>query len=596
MGSRCQYGWTRSSRMARKNGTGRTLLIFFVLFVGINENAKLSSGFLVSRFDSSARPVFVPFQQGSNPIAAPDSWLSDSCLRASTQSALEVGWFPFTIDENKENSSDDTCSIESQAVGCVARAIQNRLANPAPLTEHQQPISPLVKDRFMDLACTIEGENVLESLLNDPVFADQCDQVTRAAVMVLQSLCIMASQVGFKGSPDQLEKALSHLDPRNSLDIRRRDVYEWDRDSIRRLKFRLDNGPALELLAALAWKRTNQGAFDLLLALGAWGPHENLPLIRSGFPLRYTDAEMRAAKSVDSDSRDPDSLLGLRTDLRHLKVYTIDSATTSEIDDGLSMERIQLENGTEVERIWVHIADAERWASPGSELFEAARKRITSLYLPEGAYSMFPSCVSADLMSLKAGSDVHALSLGVVLNPDGSMDPSTLTLTPSLIHVTFRLTYEEVDEMLEEGSAYAEEWEIGALLNAAKKRRAYRIGNGSTEGLVPVQIPYASVSVYSDDSCPDGLGISVKVQVSHNAGRNQTTQALNGLRGMASKDVDIPVSASNLLVTEIMIVAGEAIGKWKETMETRTRSYPINIRLPFRTQSPPGKLCEFLRF
>ena len=40
------------------------------------------------------------------------------------------------------------------------------------------------------------------------------------------------------------------------------------------------------------------------------------------------------------NTRDPDSILGIRRDFRREKVYTIDSASTVEIDDGLSLEVI----------------------------------------------------------------------------------------------------------------------------------------------------------------------------------------------------------------------------------------------------------------
>jgi exoribonuclease II len=84
-------------------------------------------------------------------------------------------------------------------------------------------------------------------------------------------------------------------------------------------------------------------------------------------------------------------LLGLREDLRHQKIYTIDSASTSEIDDGLSVEAIRKEDGSENLRFWIHIADADRWATRDSKVFQIAKGRGTSLYLPYGSIPMFPS-------------------------------------------------------------------------------------------------------------------------------------------------------------------------------------------------------------
>jgi len=387
-----------------------------------------------------------------------------------------------------------------------------------------------------------------------------------------------------------------------------RDVKIWDCDSIRRLKYRLDRTPALQLLAELHVRRTPLGAFNLLVALGVWKKHEDLALLRSGFPLRFTNDEWQAARQVQLDStsipsriRDPDHLLGLRRDMTTMKVYTIDSASTSEVDDGISLEVLEREDGTKRNRIWVHIADVSRWAPHrNSPLFQIARKRITSLYLPNRSISMFPPSISTELMSLKANTQRYALSLAVQINDDGSVDPSSVIITPSLIRPSYRLTYDEVDEMLEEGIGYKEEWELGALLDAATLRRNYRIRQGSTEGIIPNPVPYSTISVYPDRHAPDGLGIAHHIQVSHNAGKNVTALAEEAEGGANYAENDAastpsPVSSAYLLVTEMMILAGEAIGQFKSRIDEE-RMQIINgeavpfanqLRLAFRTQLPP---------
>jgi hypothetical protein len=202
-------------------------------------------------------------------------------------------------------------------------------------------------------------------------------------------------------------------------------------------------------------------------------------------------------------------------------------------------------------------------------------------------------------MSLKANSDAHALSLGIELHDGGSINASSIVVFPSLIRVSYRLTYDEVDEMLEEGIGYQEEWELGGLLSLATKRRQYRIAHGSSEGFVPTPIPQNTISIGHDENAPDGISINVTVQVSHNAGKNQTEGAEAG-----SNDDDnpesacaAPVSSAFTLVTETMILAGEAIGRWKllqdkileEKITNGSTDSPRNtLRLPFRTQRKPG--------
>lgn len=94
---------------------------------------------------------------------------------------------------------------------------------------------------------------------------------------------------------------------------------------------------------------------------------------------------------AESNTHDPDKILGIRQDLRHHKVYTIDSQSTQDIDDGISVERIDNPNNDGQKlRYWIHIADVDRWAPRGSDLLRVAERRGTSLYLPGMTLGMFP--------------------------------------------------------------------------------------------------------------------------------------------------------------------------------------------------------------
>ena len=110
--------------------------------------------------------------------------------------------------------------------------------------------------------------------------------------------------------------------------------------------------------------------------------------------MRFLQWEARAADAATRNERDVDALLGLRADLRHHKVYTIDGVSTLDVDDGLSVEA--LEDGDDGggegprHRYWIHIADVDRWAPRGSDLLAAAERRGTSLYLPTATLGMFP--------------------------------------------------------------------------------------------------------------------------------------------------------------------------------------------------------------
>jgi hypothetical protein len=165
------------------------------------------------------------------------------------------------------------------------------------------------------------------------------------------------------------------------------------------------------------------------------------------------------------------------------------------------------------------------------------------------SFTPFQCSMSAGIMSLESYEDKCALSLGVELNSDGSIIPTSIVLTPSTINVDYRLTYDQVDEMLDEGVGYTEEWQIGALLSAATKRRAHRVEMGSTEGMVPFPIPKALIDSKFDEE-KHNYDISLKIETTHNSGSNMTA-------GENEEHYDpyaSPVSSSQLIVTEMMIM------------------------------------------
>jgi len=153
----------------------------------------------------------------------------------------------------------------------------------------------------------------------------------------------------------------------------------------------------------------------------------------------------------------------------------------------------------------------------------------------------------SDAMSLTAQKDTRALSLGVELAEDGSIIDSSIVVTASTVNVDYRLTYHDVDEMLADGVAYREEWQLGALFDAAKKRREYRIRNGSAEGFVPKQTPQYVISAYRDHRQPEGTGISISVDVSHNGGTNQSAVVEDTAK--EPPEYESPVSSASVLVT-----------------------------------------------
>ncbi|MDZ8107591.1 MAG: ribonuclease R [Nostoc sp. DedQUE12a] len=290
------------------------------------------------------------------------------------------------------------------------------------------------------------------------------------------------------------------------------------------------SAPVLETMTLLGRPTTPQGAFQLLIDLGWWSPHENLFLRRSSIPVQFPQKVLEVAQQrLDFPPTDSDTN---RLDLTHLKVYTIDDETTTEIDDGLSWE--VLSDGRE--RLWIHIADPTRWLVPEDELDLEARKRGSTVYLPTGMIPMFPEILATGPMSLVQGRICCALSFGVVLGATGGVED--YSIHTSLIKPTYRLTYEDVDEMLQLG--VQAEPEIEAIATWANRRKTWRYAQGA----ISITMPEATIKVKGDE-------INIDI---------------------------LDDSPSRQLVAEMMILAGEVAARYGQRH---------NIPLPFRGQPQP---------
>ena len=252
---------------------------------------------------------------------------------------------------------------------------------------------------------------------------------------------------------------------------------------------------AQETLTTLGRDKFAESAFETLVALGVWNEHENLALRRRQIPTQFPEEIQAAVERVFANPPDIDE--AARVDLTHLKVYTVDDESTREIDDGLSCET--LPDGRQ--KLWIHIADPTRWLSPGDVLDTEARKRCTTVYLPTGVIPMFPFELAAGPMSLVQGQLCCALSFGVVLADDGSV--AEFSIQPSVVKPTYRLTYEDADEMIELG--VTAEGELLAIAAAAKQRFTWR----KRQGAITIQLPESSIKVEGDAITIDMLESSV---------------------------------------------------------------------------------------
>mmetsp|Transcript_19401 Transcript_19401/g.58625 ORF Transcript_19401/g.58625 Transcript_19401/m.58625 type:complete len:909 (+) Transcript_19401:129-2855(+) len=302
---------------------------------------------------------------------------------------------------------------------------------------------------------------------------------------------------------------------------------------------------ALAIMSELQVPATADNAFNVLKSLGWWRKHDLLPLLRAGvdpaFPAHLNEAaeEVQAVPPPDLDAEG-------RMDLTSHYIVTIDDASTKEIDDGLSAEK--LEDGRW--RIWVHIADPTRWLqSPHSQLVREAERRNQSLYLPTGSVPMFPYSLAQGPFSLRTGAGpTPAMSVGVVLTAEGAVED--FTVTASLVEPRRRLTYLEADEVIAGGYATGDpelDGPFRAIHEAALLRSQWR----ELQGAVAIDTPEVEVAVNLND---DDTVKDVEL-----VNRNRE-------------------SLSQSLVAEMMILTGQVIG------ELGTQA---GLPLPYRGQPAP---------
>ena len=219
--------------------------------------------------------------------------------------------------------------------------------------------------------------------------------------------------------------------------------------------------------------------FQLLVKAGLWNANENLPLLRNELPVNFSLAARQKAELILQRGQNELFDDQGRTDLTHLAPITIDGPTTLDFDDALTIEE---QDGNYL--VGIHISDVAHYVRPGDPLFAEAMRRGTSIYFPEGQVPMLPRHLSQGICSLIQDETRAALSFMILLSAEAEI--LRVRITPSIIRVKRRLTYEEVDRMLETDR------EIQLLNMLRKKLRAHRLARGA------LLLPFPDVNIFID--------------------------------------------------------------------------------------------------
>lgn len=133
-----------------------------------------------------------------------------------------------------------------------------------------------------------------------------------------------------------------------------------------------------------------------------------------------------------------------REDFREDLVITIDPADARDHDDAISLTR-DPKSGHYL--LGVHIADVGHFVPQGSKMDREARKRATSVYLPQRVIPMFPEILSNGLASLHEGKVRFVKSVHIGYTPEGQR--TEVRIRNGVIKVSKRFAYEQVMALLD---------------------------------------------------------------------------------------------------------------------------------------------------
>jgi ribonuclease R len=199
--------------------------------------------------------------------------------------------------------------------------------------------------------------------------------------------------------------------------------------------------------------------------------------IVEGFP---SDVVEEARKFGDHIT---DAQMEGREDLRPLPLLTIDPVDARDHDDAVYVRRATEHDGEEAAYVaWIAIADVSAYVQPNTALDEEAKKRSTSIYLPDRAIPMLPRELSTHLCSLVPNEDRLCLAVEVILDATGT--PLRHRFVEGVMRSRAKLSYEDVARALgftddAPPTATAKQflpaaqiaWELSSILRTRRMRR-----------------------------------------------------------------------------------------------------------------------------
>ena len=173
----------------------------------------------------------------------------------------------------------------------------------------------------------------------------------------------------------------------------------------------------------------SQPGVDVLSVMKMYNLNEDFPrAVRN-------QVENMPDKICDEDLKD-------RTDFRDKRIITIDGTDAKDLDDAVSIEKID-----DLYRLSVHIADVSHYVKENTPLDKEAFKRGTSVYFADRVVPMLPKELSNGICSLNPKQD--RLTLSVVMDIDKGGNVKSHSIEKGVIKTVERMTYDDVTKILD---------------------------------------------------------------------------------------------------------------------------------------------------
>ena len=161
--------------------------------------------------------------------------------------------------------------------------------------------------------------------------------------------------------------------------------------------------------------------------------------ISKDFDIDFSKEAINEANAINQHVTEEDKKN--RLDLTNEIIFTIDSIHTKDMDDAISIKK--LENGNY--ELGVHIADVSHYIKPGTNLFREALNRGTSVYLGDVVIPMIPSNLSNGICSLNEGVERLAESCIMEINQNGKV--VKYKIRESVIKSKKKMSYEDLNKI-----------------------------------------------------------------------------------------------------------------------------------------------------